>query len=62
MIGWKEERATNSVISAGGVTAWHEGDFVMVVVVGRWDDVPAALSELAARHIGLIETKPTEEP
>ncbi len=48
--GWTETRAVNSVISSGGVVEWKKDDFVMVVVVRRWEDIPAELARIAAMH------------
>ena len=61
--GWTEHRPIASIVAPGsGVVEWREGDFVMVVVVRRFEDVPAELAKLAARELALLETKRDESP
>lgn len=63
MVGFTEARKIHAFNTGNaGLFETREGDFVMLVAVRRWEDIPAALAELAARHLALIETKPIEEP
>lgn len=48
MIGYTEDRPLRSIHSGGGIVETREGDFVMIVVVRRWEDAPGALAQLAA--------------
>lgn len=61
--GWTEHRAIASVVAPGvGVVEWRQGDFVMIVVVRRFEDAPAELAKLAGQQLALLSTKLVEEP
>jgi len=56
--GWTEHRPIASVVAPGvGVVEWREGDFVMVVVVRRFEDCATELAKLAGRELELLETR-----
>lgn len=63
MVGFTEHRKTNAFnTGSAGLVETREGDFVMIVVVRRWEDAAGELAKLAGRELALIETKSVEEP
>lgn len=62
MVGFTEGRKIHAFnTGSAGLVETREGDFVMIVVVRKWEDAPAALAELAGRELSLLESR-SEEP
>lgn len=53
-----EERDQRCIMTSSGIATAARGDFVMVIVVKRYEDVAAAM-KIAA---DLLEVKPVEVP
>jgi hypothetical protein len=46
-LGYTEDRDVRCINTGAGLVETRKGDFVMVVVVRRWEDLPAELGRLA---------------
>jgi hypothetical protein len=45
---WTEHQTARTISTADGPIIVHEGDFVVIAVVKRWEDASKALAAIAA--------------